>query len=128
MTWKGGALHDEIKNLNVLSISWIFNIFFSALTSHAGKILAAISPPASKYCTELFLQKGAFRKEGTERKVRMKCTKRGYRMDCTERSVQKGRNRKGSTEKRVQDKVYRKEGTGWSEQKGGVQNGDLSII
>jgi hypothetical protein len=79
-------MHDEIKNLKVLSISWDFLYFFSALTNHAGKILAAISPPASKYCTEWSVQKGGYRKESTEWRVQ----KGGYRKESTEWRVQKG--------------------------------------
>jgi hypothetical protein len=57
---------------------------FAALTSHAGKILAAISPPASKYCREWSVQKGAFRKEGTERSVQNGVNgKGGYKWSVT---------------------------------------------
>ena len=61
--------------------------------------MAAISPPASKYCSEFL-----YRKERSERRVQ----KGVYRKEGTERKVQNGGYRKGG----IQDEVYRNEGTG----------------
>jgi hypothetical protein len=55
--------HDEIENLEILSLFLEFFYIFAALTSHAGKILAAISPPASKYCKEWSVRTEGYRME-----------------------------------------------------------------